>query len=87
MNGAYLNNTLRYRMKNTDFSPFVGFDLGIAKDNTQIEAEKVLGISAGFSKKIRGFDVNATISKGFLISKVNNSSEKIAVYINIGKRF
>lgn len=85
--GAYLNNTLRYRMKNTDFSPFVGFDLGIAKDNTQIEAEKVLGISAGFSKKIRGFDVNATISKGFLISKVNNSSEKIAVYINIGKRF
>lgn len=69
-------------MKNTDFSPFVVLDLGIAEDNTN-RSWKSFRILQVFLKKLEDLVVNATISKGFLISKVNNSSEKIAVYINI----
>lgn len=84
--GAYINNTLTYKMKNTNFSPFIGLDFGIVKDSALVDIDKLRGLSIGFNHRINGYNISATISKGIRFP-LDRGSEKYAIYLSIGKRF
>lgn len=85
--GAYVNNTLTYRMRNTNFSPYIGLDFGITKDHSLDNPQGALGFSLGFGYKINGYNINAAIAKGVIFPIDNKTNEKYAIYLSINKRF
>lgn len=84
--GAYINNTLTYKMKNTYFSPLIGLDFGVVKDSKLQEIDKLIGLSFGFNHSINRYNISAIISKGIRFP-LDRGSEKYTVYLSVSKRF